>query len=210
MSPLCTSRAVNPRQRGGSIRSAFTLYNRYGQSPPARGKLCEALNDPRRVRSIPASAGEAWEEWLKESASRVNPRQRGGSFPVGPLFPHTGGQSPPARGKRGAVHHLLQHLRSIPASAGEATTVSPLCTSRAVNPRQRGGSIRSAFTLYNRYGQSPPARGKLCEALNDPRRVRSIPASAGEAWEEWLKESASRVNPRQRGGSVSDRSWREL
>ena len=132
---------------------------------------------------------------------RVNPRQRGGSISATGEANTGEGQSPPARGKRSGFRAGQLPIGSIPASAGEAGIPILSYSRPSVNPRQRGGSRPGQRRWPSRSGQSPPARGKPELAIDLCARLRSIPASAGEAapaLKRWRREE---VNPRQRGGS---------
>ena len=152
--------SVNPRQRGGSKTRRLSTSATHGQSPPARGKRGCGLGRHLKSRSIPASAGEAPCQDQPPCWRTVNPRQRGGSGFYRRTGPARWGQSPPARGKRWAAATFGRSKRSIPASAGEAHSLSPMPLRKPVNTRQRGGSARLQFLVTNGWGQSPPARGK--------------------------------------------------
>ena len=155
-------------------------------------------------RSIPASAGEAELGEIYQIRLRVNPRQRGGSSARRLDAYSFRGQSPPARGKLLPFLACVLNIRSIPASAGEATPPATKAGAPRVNPRQRGGSKRGWWWLACAEGQSPPARGKQVAQEIVRKREGSIPASAGEAMEEESRGSVLGVNPRQRGGSSID------
>ena len=73
----------------------------------------------RRVRSIPAYAGEPVHPGPQHPAAQVYPRVCGGTAaPVGSHAP-SGGLSPRMRGNRQCYLFYVSRVRSIPAYAGE-------------------------------------------------------------------------------------------
>ena len=110
---------VYPRVCGGTqlmLRRRFSLM---GLSPRVRGNPIVRVRLQRRVRSIPACAGEpAWTRgaWRR---SVVYPRVCGGTpGQCGALRGH-GGLSPRVRGNRVRLQSPVGSNRSIPACAGE-------------------------------------------------------------------------------------------
>jgi len=161
-----------------------------GLSPRARGKLTVSTVRMSTGGSIPAGAGEADTRIWRSPLLAVYPRGRGGSILGLPRCVSSLGLSPRARGKRIPCPLPLYRRGSIPAGAGEADTRiwrSPLS---AVYPRGRGGSN----LIYNKIkiieGLSPRARGKRFIVLQRYKRLRSIPAGAGEA-----RQAAYRQEP---------------
>ncbi len=71
--------------------------------------------------------------------------------------------------------------RSIPARAGERSTVGTDITSPAVNPRACGGEKPKTTKIIKGLGQSPRVRGRDLAKQLGPGLVRSIPARAGES-----------------------------
>ena len=78
------------------------------------------------------------------------------------------GLSPPTRGSRpeGGIHP--EPVRSIPAHAGEPTTLPGPKRQPRVYPRPRGGAECGRFTRCDYQGLSPPTRGSHTGTLDDP------------------------------------------
>ena len=111
------------------------------------------------------------------------------------------GLSPRVRGKQGLDPPSPAILRSIPACAGEASSVRRKGLLRGVYPRVCGGSRMGEGLKDLVEGLSPRVRGKRprlrCAAL----RLRSIPACAGEADAPVSTAPLAPVYPRVCGGS---------
>ena len=136
---------VDPRERGGSRRCNFRLSASAGRSPRARGKRVLVGRRVDRWGSIPASAGEALRSNTTCKSSRVDPRERGGSQTEPGAGAASRGRSPRARGKRESCRSVWTLKRSIPASAGEASTAWTPEPCARVDPRERGGSCTRAM-----------------------------------------------------------------
>ena len=157
-------------------------------------------------RSIPAHAGEtaraAWMAgWLE-----VNPRSCGGNtraqkHPVDPY-----GQSPLMRGKPLERVRPTLERGSIPAHAGETSSLSQAAATRSVNPRSCGGNQEYRRGLYHYTGQSPLMRGKRGAAAAPISESGSIPAHAGETEEVRDAPAFGEVNPRSCGGNFFEGS----
>ena len=91
--------------------------------------------------------------------------------------------------------------RSIPAWAGETSSISRMSIPEAVYPRVGGGNARGEIGGSWFQGLSPRGRGKLGIARKCCRCRRSIPAWAGETWARILAISLSGVYPRVGGGN---------
>ena len=94
---------VYPRVCGGSVGESLQQFDNVGLSPRVRGKrkVCEVQH--RQPGSIPACAGEAYQERVCAQCRRVYPRVCGGSA-VRAMTPYDGrGLSPRVRGKRTPV-----------------------------------------------------------------------------------------------------------
>ena len=70
---------VYPRLRGGSCLQAGRDAWGGGLSPPTRGIRHLGMANIRRLRSIPAYAGDPGRPSVRSDTKRVYPRLRGGS-----------------------------------------------------------------------------------------------------------------------------------
>ena len=136
---------------------------------------------------------------------RVHPRERGGSMPIPEEGRSHPGPSPRARGKRGESYCLPRSSRSIPASAGEASSICSCAVGSGVHPRERGGSFAGFLDGIFPLGPSPRARGKRPSHRKQKSSQGSIPASAGEAKVTLRLCHRCQVHPRERGGSPRTR-----
>ena len=118
------------------------------------------MKTAKRVRSIPAWAGETLYPYRIASARRVYPRVGGGNlltFGIGAVAP---GLSPRGRGKLTSWLAISFSLRSIPAWAGETTDTPRPQAGLKVYPRVGGGNGVAAAKTDRGYGLSPRGRGK--------------------------------------------------
>ena len=113
------------------------------------------------------------------------------------------GLSPPTRGNRRRPAQEVAGDGSIPAHAGEPTTMPSKPPTPRVYPRPRGGTSRAARSNSALRGLSPPTRGNLKISCPQSSGLRSIPAHAGEpeSWGAWA--TGFEVYPRPRGGTGS-------
>ena len=180
----CLRAEVYPRPRGGTAGRGAGRPAGGGLSPPTRGNPRHLAGDSRRLRSIPAHAGEprAWRP--RASTSSVYPRPRGGTWAWTGRPACRPGLSPPTRGNP---------PKSPPSSRPSG-----------VYPRPRGGTGEGVAWNFRVEGLSPPTRGNRREASSRSPAERSIPAHAGEPASRALRGCRPRVYPRPRGGT----SWR--
>src|SRR5262249_37095046 len=95
-------------------------------------------------------------------------------------IPNTG-SSPRARGTLGEPHHPRPEARFIPACAGNAEGVQWQSPGKTVHPRVRGERADKAAAADAFFGSSPRARRTHLPERRVLRRVRFIPAGAGNA-----------------------------
>ena len=93
------------------------------------------------------------------------------------------------------------HVRSIPAWAGEPSSVISNQSAATVYPRVGGGTQLRHIQPERRYGLSPRGRGNRAAARLSPCPPRSIPAWAGEPCEFALDTYGDGVYPRVGGGT---------
>ena len=109
------------------------------------------------------------------------------------------GSSPHARGTLPRLAPTLQHLRFIPACAGNASCDSPRSCRNTVHPRMRGERHPCSIMAVLSPGSSPHARGTPAAADGKTFRDRFIPACAGNASPHRPRRSPATVHPRMRG-----------
>ena len=171
---------VYPRVCGGTSSFRFSALIFIGLSPRVRGNLDDAAGSPRRLRSIPACAGEPAAGTCLPAGWPVYPRVCGGTGPSFSPPPASCGLSPRVRGNPVPEEVQDRLSRSIPACAGESTTACSVRSSPRVYPRVCGGTIPTASANIFSHGLSPRVRGNRTHcgpAVGDPG---SIPACAGE------------------------------
>ena len=118
-----TRNAVYPRVCGGSVIAADVVALVLGLSPRVRGKRRHHQPHPAGIRSIPACAGEAAPSATLAGRYAVYPRVCGGSAFVDSTSPAMRGLSPRVRGKLRYHRPAAAVFRSIPACAGEASSM---------------------------------------------------------------------------------------
>ena len=111
------------------------------------------------------------------------------------------GLSPRVRGKQRHTGTVQDVTRSIPACAGEASTLNGPAMQRRVYPRVCGGSRTPRCRCRAAQGLSPRVRGKRVISRFVRRRRGSIPACAGEAGWCFRITTTAAVYPRVCGGS---------
>ena len=110
---------VYPRACGGTDRVQQFAPDALGLSPRLRGNDDVNPNFNTFRGSIPALAGERWLMGASLCAIWVYPRACGGTHKHTAGFLCTQGLSPRLRGNDGFRHSFADHVRSIPALAGE-------------------------------------------------------------------------------------------
>ena len=175
---------VYPRACGGTSSIIVWTAWRLGLSPRMRGNLHVFVSIERENGSIPAHAGEPC---LRTSRSaprrvyhRVYPRACGGTCGGSGAGSTWRGLSPRMRGNLVAGRVGLYVLGSIPAHAGEPSTVRTMRARSRVYPRACGGTACVAMVQTLRRGLSPRMRGNQERVFREAVQPGSIPAHAGE------------------------------
>ena len=151
---------VYPRACGGTGKAGRSTSSTRGLSPRVRGNRPAGRSGPWGTRSIPARAGEPhWQESLN-AARTVYPRACGGTRQLVNPYASRIGLSPRVRGNR-----LLSR-------DGEYLG--------AVYPRACGGTDQRIAVEIQGGGLSPRVRGNHPCLTLEYKRLRSIPARAGE------------------------------
>ena len=172
-----------------------------GLSPHGRGKLHHHTLGVMPPRSIPARAGETCKSVPSLFSPRVYPRTGGGNLDILRQEYLLGGLSPHGRGKRCFCWPRVRRRRSIPARAGETSSVCAGQANPTVYPRTGGGNPCAAGCYAGRGGLSPHGRGKPCPSPGKRISNRSIPARAGETFGIMFYKGFGKVYPRTGGGN---------
>ena len=157
--PQPTSRAAHPRSRGEHLYSTSHLALASGSSPLARGTFLAVPGALRRIRLIPARAGNIPCPSRQMRARSAHPRSRGEHCLLLAGDVLVAGSSPLARGTFPARRATGWEHRLIPARAGNihvGTVAGVLC---AAHPRSRGEHVSSHRMMVYGLGSSPLARG---------------------------------------------------
>ena len=110
-----------------------------------------------------------------------------------------GGSSPHARGTRLQPAEFPAMGRFIPACAGNTRSSGEHFVIPAVHPRMRGEHEIGSAELRAEIGSSPHARGTLGSRMAGRRRLRFIPACAGNTTLRAPGLTLCAVHPRMRG-----------
>ena len=175
----------------------------WGLSPRVRGNRVPPDSEMLITGSIPACAGEPVRETDAGCRTRVYPRVCGGTIKEIDADKLEKGLSPRVRGN--------QHLRcggwmmegSIPACAGEPTSLILANASIRVYPRVCGGTVAPLPWITQVWGLSPRVRGNLLHRQRHGRGEGSIPACAGEPRLLAGPRDEVRVYPRVCGGTAA-------
>ena len=132
---------------------------------------------------------------------RVYPRSRGGTSATKLKVTPRGGLSPLARGNRHVTRGEPGAAGSIPARAGEPCLWAGRYRLARVYPRSRGGTSEEETRVPVGGGLSPLARGNHGPELRFVGFSGSIPARAGEPFDEVHILVVIGVYPRSRGGT---------
>ena len=194
-------RAVYPRECGGTTVHRAEAAGVRGLSPRVRGNRDPLGLQPKRARSIPASAGEPLRRSLRPRRDRVYPRECGGTASGSRPTLRMPGLSPRVRGNPPDLNPRDSIPGSIPASAGEPGNARDTPAGYRVYPRECGGTSRSTIRQLRQQGLSPRVRGNRGPVRHAPRAHRSIPASAGEPLLTRRSTPTAEVYPRECGGT---------
>ena len=193
-----------PRSRGATVRRPFAGWRCRGLSPLARGNRGRHHRQWPRQGPIPARAGQPTRASISAAFSWAYPRSRGATELT--TRPQAGqlGLSPLARGNHDVGREEETLPGPIPARAGQPTWSSPACRTSRAYPRSRGATGEPTFAREAYEGLSPLARGNLLPNRPALKRLRPIPARAGQPCGVWSVIRAGRAYPRSRGAT-----WRE-
>ena len=150
-------------------------------SPRLRGNRVVPVRAQQPERSIPAPAEEPRTTTTRWPPKTVYPRARGGTADVIAEVAFARGLSPRLRGNRPPCLNNQRIVGgSIPAPAGEPTTMPMRPDKSRVYPRACGGTTLTAGPVDCWPGLSPRLRGNPDGRVRHVPEVGSIPAPAGE------------------------------
>ena len=199
-------RGVYPRVGGGTLRYLSVPTFSQGLSPRGRGNPTNSEGSDDWTGSIPAWAGEPGKARPFSPMGWVYPRVGGGTatWKHGSRPPN--GLSPRGRGNPQLRRLHFNHLRSIPAWAGELRRCWASSRPIEVYPRVGGGTRLPHLRPIRQIGLSPRGRGNLFSGCNQHVWRRSIPAWAGEPSSLRLQPRPRAVYPRVGGGTATARN----
>ena len=192
---------VYPRASGGTRRLLRSWRPCIGLSPRERGNLLLGTRQRSFERSIPARAGEPGTGGTPRALARVYPRASGGTRRLLRSWRPCIGLSPRERGNLLLGTRQRSFDRSIPARAGEPSSMTSGRAFSGVYPRASGGTSGPGLVAVSRWGLSPRERGNHAAARGCRARYGSIPARAGEPPTGFACSQRVRVYPRASGGT---------
>ena len=171
---------VYPRVCGGTQCRRLSMSRTEGLSPRVRGNLGDTARVHGRRGSIPACAGEPLPAHSPAGESRVYPRVCGGTRVRSGVPMRKRGLSPRVRGNLGSWRLAPMSSGSIPACAGEPSSLAGAPCFPPVYPRVCGGTRADCSEDDFVEGLSPRVRGNLRLLPLPAPWAGSIPACAGE------------------------------
>ncbi len=197
----CGRARVYPRRCGGAGLTGADDDTNTGLSPQVRGSPHAGLAAQSPAGSIPAGAGEPKHRDRPPLDLGVYPRRCGGApFPDATTGVPVG-LSPQVRGSRVRLPPARCGDGSIPAGAGEPSTLRGTLTILRVYPRRCGGAALLASAIGISWGLSPQVRGSPVVDADFAGGAGSIPAGAGEPNALPADPGSERVYPRRCGGA---------
>ena len=187
---------VHPRACGEHDRTPTITTAIAGSSPRLRGTRAPRPPRPRRLRFIPAPAGNTRHARPARWGSPVHPRACGEHATPGLPHARTLGSSPRLRGTPRLVRLVPGIPRFIPAPAGNTEGVPRLIGAHAVHPRACGEHEERGPLVAAPVGSSPRLRGTRGGAGKNPDRQRFIPAPAGNTRRSPRRGRQCTVHPR--------------
>ena len=160
-----------------------------GSSPLARGTPLNLCLGRLPIRFIPAYAGNSLDMCRSRCTFPVHPRLRG-ELAVGSFSDKiVSGSSPLTRGTLELILTRQPSQRFIPAYAGNSRQERPSGAKSTVHPRLRGELPAPIAAVAVMDGSSPLTRGTQTIVFRVLRRVRFIPAYAGNSLKDGINPS---------------------
>ena len=198
--PRRKERAVHPRGCGEHEVSPEYVCISPGSSPRVRGTLPRTAAQNRRLRFIPAGAGNTlvflytfydpigssprvrgtrMDVALSQLLERFIPAGAGNTISARPISARPIGSSPRVRGTRRLDLVGAKLERFIPAGAGNTTSSTKHLTRMTVHPRGCGEHFSASPSFTCAVGSSPRVRGTPILRTLGMVAGRFIPAGAG-------------------------------
>ena len=177
----CRSRPVHPRGCGEQILPGNHNPTSYGSSPRVRGTVRRHIRGDRRVRFIPAGAGNSLRGGSFCGLRAVHPRGCGEQTVIDAHILRNRGSSPRVRGTGHRGDLCRWQHRFIPAGAGNRRVWSAAQSANAVHPRGCGEQTSGAPGMFDFHGSSPRVRGTGPHRQGGRLHPRFIPAGAGNS-----------------------------
>ena len=151
--------SVHPRVCGGHTASYRNKRVVIGSSPRVRGTQVQTKRYTKRLRFIPACAGDTSHHVRCTADGAVHPRVCGGHH-LGKLCKQVcGGSSPRVRGTLRGREPQAGVNRFIPACAGDTHKDRSAPCQAPVHPRVCGGHRPARDLMMEKQGSSPRVRG---------------------------------------------------
>ena len=191
--------AVHPRRCGEHWAPKVDPGELGGSSPQVRGTLGAKSGSRRARRFIPAGAGNTYGPSNNFGNIAVHPRRCGEHSHAHAPWRWLGGSSPQVRGThiQSRGRRVLQ--RFIPAGAGNTSGRYPQNPGTPVHPRRCGEHCPVSRASTMARGSSPQVRGTLAYLLENLKRIRFIPAGAGNTTPAIPPIPVTTVHPRRCG-----------
>ena len=191
----------HPRACGANYgRTGISGYD-YGSSPRMRGKPRRRGRHALRGRIIPAHAGQTSSTYTESSWITDHPRACGANPQIFTDKEYMIGSSPRMRGKLRPVTARPSRIRIIPAHAGQTVSAVAQHNTLPDHPRACGANDHKRATHVCSSGSSPRMRGKRAGGKHDGRRVRIIPAHAGQTKSKRVRAFSMPDHPRACGAN---------
>ena len=188
---------------GGTVTVMFAKEFTEGLSPRVRGNHGAGAGATGTHGSIPACAGEPKPTSHPSSTLKVYPRVCGGTTSRRAKAFTAQGLSPRVRGNPYQYRIATVRTGSIPACAGEPAQRWTPCDCWGVYPRVCGGTPFAHHALTSVEGLSPRVRGNRPGGHRNGGSHGSIPACAGEPFNNLTAGTTYTVYPRVCGGTPS-------
>ena len=155
----------HPRACGANPHGARLHTARFGSSPRMRGKRTRLGPHVRRIRIIPAHAGQTCAPASTTPSNADHPRACGANFDGAAELFEVAGSSPRMRGKRGWISPTRRSPRIIPAHAGQTRWWPVVSWTVPDHPRACGANRSGTSFAPVRIGSSPRMRGKRAHSV---------------------------------------------
>ena len=173
-------RPDHPRACGANTAASPARHRCHGSSPRVRGKHMDIAMLCGSIRIIPARAGQTRGRTAAANWHTDHPRACGANWSTATCSASACGSSPRVRGKPPVPVDEISLPRIIPARAGQTTSERLVGMAVLDHPRACGANSQIPSVAPRSSGSSPRVRGKQPYAHVNVRRLRIIPARAGQ------------------------------